>query len=489
MNPIGPISPIFFSSLGPRPSALSTKRISTWTISLIFFMIFLAFAVPAKASLPRGIDTLQVSTAFLASKQTSPPFWAWANQNGRIPTQSSSSSLGPQHSALSTLFTRLRVNKHADEEKTFDWFYGVDVTARTNSAQDLIFTDAYTGLTYKQFKLTLGRKAESFGLVDSLLSAGSECYSQNAPTIPKIALSTNGYVEITDNLAINAYLAHGWMGKEQYVKNAYLHEKFFYLRFGGTDRDNGINFFVGVHDIASWGGEGKPSGFKDFINVFTGKGGTTGSIYDQQNGLGDHRGTIEFALQQKDSDRDWFLYAQTMFEDGSGLRFWYPGDFLLGVSMINKDKQSHIARINLEILDTRFDGNSHTGDLDNYFSNFEYSGWVHQGYAIGTPFVPFIQTDNYWYAPLNRVQVINAGIIMRLTKLFNPRVRIACIQNFGSFSSPLPENQATTIIATDITNTTPIAKTWALTQQIALDAGKTIHPNPAIGLTITKTID
>ena len=382
------------------------------------------------------------------------------------------------------------MNKNADtDEKDFDWCYGVDVTARTNSTQDIILTDAYTGLTYKQFKLTLGRKAESFGLVDSLLSAGSECYSQNAPTIPKIALSTNGYVEITDNLAINAYLAHGWMGKEQYVKNAYLHEKFFYLRFGGTDHDNGINFFAGVHDIASWGGEGKPSGFKDFINVFTGKGGTTGSIYNQQNGLGDHRGTIEFALQQKDSDRDWFLYAQTMFEDGSGLRFWYPGDFLLGVSMINKDKQSHIARINLEILDTRFDGNSRNSETDDYFANFEYSGWVHQGYAIGTPFVPFIQTDNYWYAPLNRVQVINAGIIMRLTKLFNPRVRIACIQNFGSFASPISENQATTILACDITNTTPITKTWALTQQIALDAGKTIHPNPAIGLTITKTID
>ena len=479
MSSIGAISPIYFSSLGPRHSALSTKRISTWKISPIFLMIFLSFAVPAKASLPTGIDTLQVSTGFLASKQTPPPFWAWANQNGRVPNQSSSS-----------FFTRIRMNKNSDtDEKDFDWCYGVDVTARTNSTQDIILTDAYTGLTYKQFKLTLGRKAESFGLVDSLLSAGSECYSQNAPTIPKIALSTNGYVEITDNLAINAYLAHGWMGKEQYVKNAYLHEKFFYLRFGGTDHDNGINFFAGVHDIASWGGEGQPSGFKDFINVFTGKGGTTGSIYNQQNGLGDHRGTIEFALQQKDSDRDWFLYAQTMFEDGSGLRFWYPGDFLLGVSMINKDKQSHIARINLEILDTRFDGNSHNSETDDYFANFEYSGWVHQGYAIGTPFVPFIQGADYSYTPLNRVQVINAGIIMRLTKLFNPRVRIACIQNFGSFSSPLPENQATTIIATDITNTTQIAKTWTLTQQIALDAGKTIRPNPAIGLTITKTID
>ena len=60
MSSIGAISPIYFSSLGPRHSALSTKRISTWKISPIFLMIFLSFAVPAKASLPPGIDTLQV---------------------------------------------------------------------------------------------------------------------------------------------------------------------------------------------------------------------------------------------------------------------------------------------------------------------------------------------------------------------------------------------------------------------------------------------
>ena len=447
-----------------------------YNLYLIILALFLAS--PAYASLPSGIDTLQLSTGFLVSKQTPPPFWTWANQNGRVSTESASS-----------LFTRFRINKHADDEKTFDWYYGVDVTARTNSTQDLFWTDAYAGLAYKQFKLTLGRKAETFGLVDSLLSAGSECYSQNAPTIPKIALLTNGYIDLTDWLAFNGYLAHGWMGSEQYVKNAYLHEKFLYLRFGGSDLDNGINFFAGLHDIASWGGDTLPSGFKDFINVFSGKGGSAGSIYDQQNALGDHRGTIEFALQQKDIDRDWFIYAQTMFEDGSGLRFWYPGDYLLGVSMINKEKGSHIARINLELLDTRFDGNSHTAELDNYFANFEYSGWVHQGYAIGTPFVPFIQGPDYRYDPQNRLQVINAGIMLRLTKLFNPRVRIAYIQNYGRFDSPVPENQKTTIIACDITNTSPISKSWYLTQQIAIDAGNSIHPNPAIGLTITKNID
>ena len=450
---------------------------------LVIILMLICLPSLASAALPITIDTLEVSTGFLTSKNTL-PFWTWVNQNGRVPTQ---------HSTLSTqnsFFTRLRINKHPNTEKDIDWFYGLDVTDRTNATQALIFTDAYTGLTYKQFRITLGRKAETFGLADSLLSSGSEVYTQNAPTIPKIAISTNGYIDLTDWLAFNAYLAHGWMGTDQYVKNAYIHQKYFYLRFGSSDPDNGVNFFTGFHDIASWGGDNLPSSFKDYLNVFTGKGGTVGSIYDQQNALGDHRGTIEFALQQKDPDRDWYLYAQTMFEDASGFRFWYPGDLLFGVSMINKNPDTPIARINLELLDTRYDGNSLTPtDMDNYFKNFEYSGWVHQGFAIGTPFIPFIQSEKNWFEPLNKVQVINASIILHITKHLNPRIRLARIQNFGSFDNPIPDNQKTTIFVTDITNTTPIAKSWTLTQQIALDAGKTIHPNPALGLTIKKQIN
>ena len=444
----------------------------------IFFVIVALFvAAPLQAALPTGIDTLAVSTGFTSSKHAPPPFWMWANQNGRVSTESANS-----------MFSRLRINKRADDEKTFDWFYGVDVTARTNSSEDLIWTDAYGGLTYKQFRLTVGRKAETFGLVDSLLSAGSEVYSHNAPTIPKIALATNGYIDLTEWLAVNAYLAHGWMGEERTIPNAYLHEKFLYLRLGETNPDYGINFYAGLHDLAVWGGDGQPSRLKDLLTVFFGKGGREGAITEQQNALGDHRGTIEFALQQKEIDRDWFLYEQTMFEDGSGLRFWYPGDYLLGVSMINKNRDSHIARINFELLDTR-SGAIITDAPDNYLINGFYGSWVYKGFGIGTPFIPFIKGENNWYDPLNRVRVINAGVLMSFSKLFNPLLRVAYMENYGSINNPLPNNKKTSIVACDLTNTSTIAHGWSLRQQLSLDAGKSIAPNAAFGLTITKTIE
>ena len=444
----------------------------------IFFVIVALFvAAPLQAALPTGIDTLAVSTGFTSSKHAPPPFWMWANQNGRVSTESANS-----------MFSRLRINKRADDEKTFDWFYGVDVTARTNSSEDLIWTDAYGGLTYKQFRLTVGRKAETFGLVDSLLSAGSEVYSHNAPTIPKIALATNGYIDLTEWLAVNAYLAHGWMGEERTIPNAYLHEKFLYLRLGETNPDYGINFYAGLHDLAVWGGDGQPSRLKDLLTVFFGKGGREGAITEQQNALGDHRGTIEFALQQKEIDRDWFLYAQTMFEDGSGLRFWYPGDYLLGVSMINKNRESPIARINIELLDTR-SGAIITDAPDNYLINGFYGSWVYKGFGIGTPFIPFVKGVNDTIEPLNRVRVINAGVLMSFSKLINPLLRVAYMENYGSINNPLRDNQKTSMVACDLTNTSTIAHGWSLTQQLSLDAGKSIAPNAAFGLTITKTIE
>ena len=450
------------------------KRIS----ALLFFAALIFVAAPACAALPTWIDSLEVSGGITFSKNSAPPFWMLANQQGRISKEGDGS-----------FFSRLRLLKEPDKSKTLGWMYGIDLTARTNSNPDLRWSDAYTGVSYKQLKLTVGRKAEFFGLADSLLTAGPEVYSRNAPTIPKIALSTNGYVGLNDWLAFNAFLAHGWMGQEQYVKNAYLHQKFLYLRFGGTNPDKGTNFYTGIHHLALWGGAGNPSGFHDFAKVFFGKSGSNDATEsDQVNALGDHRGSIEFALQQKCCDRDWFFYAQTMFEDGSGLRFWSPGDYLLGLSLIYKNKESRIKRINVELLDTRFDTASHVGN-DDYFTNGEYSGWVHEGYAIGHPFIPFNKGINYTYEPQNRMRGFNAGVLLRFSKMINPLVQVAWIRNYGSFNNPLPEKERSSIIACNLTNTSTLARGWTMSQQISLDAGKKIEPAPGLCLTVTKSIE
>jgi len=212
-----------------------------------FFVLLSLFALPAEGALPAWIDTLQVSAGVNLSKQTPPPFWVWANQDGRQGT------LSTRPSTLSTL--RLRLNKSPSPDKALDYNYGFDISSTNNG---VVVTDVYGGLTYKKVKLTLGRKSEFFGLPDSLLSVGPEVYTRNAPTIPKISIATNGYININSWLAVNAFFAHGWMGQDEQVKNLYLQQKFVFLRFGGTEIDEGINFYAGAHDVCWWGGRRQP---------------------------------------------------------------------------------------------------------------------------------------------------------------------------------------------------------------------------------------
>ncbi len=443
----------------------------------VLFVALTPVVALAEDERPAWVDTLEVSGGVITAEGDGPPFWMLANQRGRVSNDSGSG-----------IYTRLVVVKDAEADAGLDWTYGMDVTARTSGSPDLLWTEAYAGLAYKNVRLTIGNKAELFGLGDPVLTLGSEVYSRNAPTIPKIALSTDGYVGITDWLAYKAYLAHGWMGDGALVKDAYLHQKYLYVRFGGTDPDHGVNVHVGLHDLAVWGGESNPSGAGDFVDVVFGNdGGDDATLSDQRNALGDHRGTIEFALELKGPGRDGLLYAQTLFEDGSGTRFWYPGDYLLGASLINKDPDSWMARVNIEYLDTRSTGNSPSGP-DDYLTNSEYGGWVYEGFAIGHPFIRFLKGANGAYEPQNRVRGMNGSLLMTLGALVNPLVRVAWIENRGSFADPLPEDEQTSILAFDLSNTTNFGPGWSLIQQISLDTGDAIDPNLAIRFTLTKRI-
>jgi hypothetical protein len=441
-----------------------------------FAATFFAPVQAAAADQSDWINWLEVSAGTVLYSGDEAPFWIRSNQEGRISNNGSG------------VFTCLRFGKDADSRREFDWLYGFDATVRSNSDPSVRWTDMYAGVVWKNLQFTVGRKSEFFGLADPVLTVGPELYSRNAPTIPKVALSTNGFVDVADWISVNAYLAHGWMGEEQYVKDAYLQEKYLYLRFGNSEPDRGINFYTGVHDVALWGGEGHPTGFGNFYKVFLGeKGGPDATIFDQENALGDHRGAIEFALQLKAQARDWYLYAQTMYEDKSGLKFWYPGDCLLGGSLIQKDPESLIRRVNIEYLDTRSSGRSLAGP-DNFFTNWDYGGWVHEGYAIGHPFIRFIRGNNCAYSPENLVKGFNASLLLCCSSFLNPLVRIAWIRNSGSISTPLDDDQKSTVVACDLTNTMRLNDAWSFIQQVSIDTGNSMNPNFGIVLAVARSI-
>ncbi|NTV03078.1 MAG: capsule assembly Wzi family protein [Chlorobiaceae bacterium] len=443
--------------------------------SPVLFLALLSIVLPRQlfAAKPAWVDSVEVSTGTILSSKHELPFWLWANKDGRVPQAGNSS------------FTRLRVTKQSNDRKQFDWMYGFDATWRSNDTQPPVrWTDAWAGIAYKKVRFTAGRKSEIIGLADTLLTAGPEVYSRNAPTIPKIAISTRGYVGLTNNLSVNAGLAHGWFGNDPFTTSPWLQEKYLFFRLGDTWPDDGVNFYAGIHDNCIWGGNGQPSSFSDFLRVLRGRsGGSSASESDQQNTLGDHKGTLETALQFKGSDRDWYFYGMSMYDDNIGLRLFQPGDWLIGASLIFKDPDSRVQRINIECLDTRVT----TGGSSEAIFWGQYGGWVHEGYGICTPFIPFIQRGNQWY-PLNQVKAYNAAVLTRFTPMLNPLIRVSWLHVYGSdVTSQIPSDKLTRTVSLDVANTMHLDRSWSLKQEVSADFSDKATPNWGAMFSISKS--
>ena len=199
----------------------------------------------------------------------------------------------------------------------------------------------YAELKYGILKFYAGRKEEHFGSQDPELSSGFVMWSGNALPVPQVSLSTNDFVKIPYTngfVEFKAGFSHGWLGDRQYVKNAYLHHKYLYLRFGGSYP---IHFTAGLHHFAQWGGYSPewgqmPSAFPDFIKVFTahmGRDSVPGVPYNEwDNRYGNHLGTKDISIDYRfNNDLKLKLYWQNFIEDITGMGFRNASDGLIGI--------------------------------------------------------------------------------------------------------------------------------------------------------------
>src|SRR5690606_8541942 len=117
---------------------------------------------------------------------------------------------------------------------------------------------------------------------------------------------TNGWLQVKGSIS------HGWMGNEQSMKKAWLHEKSFYAKVGTGP----FKVYGGLQHFAVWGGE--RGAFKldrswnGFFNVLFLREANDGSVPDQYrpNRAGDHRGLLEFGGDLETPGALWHLYFQ-----------------------------------------------------------------------------------------------------------------------------------------------------------------------------------
>lgn len=399
-------------------------------------------------------DSLEVHAGAVGTAATKDyqPLWLLSNHYGTISDRKGDVSM------------HVGFSKQQVWRDKFYVKYALDVY-NNNHFGSTFLEQGYVKAGYQHWEIRAGRYEEIIGEVDKDLSSGSMGISGNALPIPKIGIAITEYtpVPFTNGwLQFKGLLSHGWMGKDQFIKNAYLHEKNFYLRIG----KNKLKLYGGIQHYAVWGGSRKDlpaitnnwQGFWDVLLVKTKDDGTVGNTDIQPNRPGDHRGIIEAGADWENDQLALHLYNQTPFESGQGIDIRNI-DRLLGIAYTNKKAGRWLEKVTVEFMYTKQSNDFFLQRLrESYYNNGVYlTGWDYHERIIGTPlFIDRNRGQQYfpemkplnWDAPKdslrgrggniinNRVVGGHIGLLYHLTKKITGKTLLTYTQNYGTYTNP-----------------------------------------------------
>lgn len=354
------------------------------------------------------------------------PFWMHVNRDGGIDQISAN--------ALNYIEGNILLFKNS----IFEIESGASLTSRYSSSPAIFFDQAYLDIKAYSFKLTAGRFIDPLAMKEDDLSTGSFMYSRNATPIPKIAFSTDGFVGLpgtNDIVRYNGLFAHGWFEDNRYVKNAYLHEKNFYLsiKYAFFDAVGGI-----VHNV-QWSGESQgrgqlPTGWQTFWEVITATGSSneTAPGGEQSNAVGNSVAAYDFSLGLYFDNFDMRAYRLFYLEDKVSTRFRSPWDGIWGLTIKPKNSTliqnfiwEHINTKRMDSYDFEPRGTA------SYYNNFIYrTGWTHEGRVIGNP---MLLTDGTLERPVynNIIIAHHLGLSGSLGKAVNYKMLYTFSRNYG----------------------------------------------------------
>ena len=276
---------------------------------------------------------------------------------------------------------------------------GADLVARAAARSTLHAHQLYATVQRGPVRLTAGWKRRVTGLVDTTLSVGAMIRSGNAAPLPRLTLSTPGYVAVPGTrgyVAVQAMYGHAWFDDDRVVDASYLHEKSLFLRVL-PDRFP-VQGYAGLVHAATWAGTHPrfgdlPDGLGDYWLIVSNQASDAPDAEPSAAGeaLGSSIGTYEFALEAEAAGIDARAYRQFFIETSAGAQLRNVWDGLWGVRLRFGDEQRLVESVLWEHLYTkRQSAQAFRGDppfgTDKYYSNSVYpSGWVYRGRTIGTP--------------------------------------------------------------------------------------------------------
>lgn len=319
------------------------------------------------------------------------PFWFYANADGKI-DPSSSNLINRFHSYYT----------YRDTARALEFSTGFDLNTRLARDNTLFFRQLFGKLSYHWISASVGRFDDPIGLNDHELSVGSMLVSRNATPVPKIRLGTDGFVSLPwtgGHLQFNGMLAHGWLERDRYISDPYLHQKFLYLRYEHKRFDITAG---AVHNVV-WGGRHPklgenqpyqlPSSFSDFIKVVFGQsasGNAKAPEGEITNVVGNSVAAYELKAGINFDQFRFKVYRQFYLEDKVALALRSPWDGLWGAGIEFEDPNGIITEVLWEHLNTK---RQNSFDFEpygrtNYYNNGVYrSGWTYEGRVLGNPLI------------------------------------------------------------------------------------------------------
>ncbi len=432
----------------------------------------------------------KVGVSGIVSTGSTTPFWIHSNRFGI-------NSMSP---FSSTNFAEVGKD-FGYNRKYFDYAFKANAVLRFDeNSTDIYMHEYYAKIRGLGFlDLAIGAREEHLGCQDSILSSGGFLFSTNSRPMPKITFGIEEYTSIPFTkkyIQVKGALVHGWINDERYVKNPYLHHKYFYIKLGG---DFLINIHYGLNHVAQWGGThptlGKlSSGFKDYMRIFFGKEGTDeNNPNDYNNAQGNHIISKSLQLDIKLRDYKITTYWQNIYEDPP-VKYIYKtmnvADGLWGLSVRN-DKIPYVKGILLEYLNTTDQSGPYHdkdgiiyGGNDSYFANSIYrSGWTYYSRIIGTPFInPMVKNKNgRYYAYNNRTKVYHLGINGNIYS-YNYKFLTSISKSYGTYSIPFSEVMKCTSFLLEVNKICPQWFNIEIACVLAADFGKI----PAVDRNVIK---
>lgn len=376
------------SSYPSLPRALRGAGGLGSTLLRMALLWVLVAGAPRPASAQIQLDSLRASVTLFGGAGSSGnlPFWLTANQYGTVDPTSTNAGL------------RLSAHRPFAESNGFDYAFGADLLTRASRRETATFHELYGQLRYWRLQLTVGRREQSIGRVDTSLSLGSVTRSRNAPPLPRISLSSDGYVPVPGAggaLALNGYLAHGRLESDRFVERALVHEKYLYARF--LPPEFPVNGHAGISHHAQWGGTSpqrgpQASSFQEWVDVAFGSDVLTDyrPEADSRRSNANHLAMYDLSLSVDLRGIQGLAYRQFYHEDIASFDFRNVWDGLWGVSFRRDAPNALVDAILWEHLrmvrhNARWDLGQSRG-ADSYYNHYVYqSGWTYHGRTLGTP--------------------------------------------------------------------------------------------------------